>query len=253
MRAPVDTIPAPPFPRSLGWINVATLRMDKQRGRPVLIEFFDVCRVHSLRTLPYVRGWHERFAEAGLRVISVHAPGYPPSFEEAVVRASVERLGIEHPVALDHAFELWQAYGNEGWPARYLFTPEQRLLEFHYGQGAYEETERAIQELLGIEREPLAPLRPQDAPGANLVIPTPDQPGAWSGPYAAGAVWAVLEGPGTVAVNGREFAVDWTGAHLLVEHERHTEAVLELEPGPGVTCHGVQFEAGLGEVEPRGG
>ena len=245
MRAPVDTIPAPPFPRSLAWINVATLRMDKQRGRPVLIDFFDVCRVHSLRTLPYVRGWHDRYAEAGLRVISVHAPGYPPSFEEDVVRAAVERLGIAHPVALDHAFELWQEYGNEGWPARYLFTPEQRLLEFHYGQGAYEETERAIQELLGLEREPLAPLRPQDAPGAELVIPTPDQPGAWSGPYAAGAVWAVLEGPGTVTVNGRDVAVAWTGAHLLVEHERHTEAVLELELSPGVTCHGVQFEAGL--------
>jgi len=245
VRAPVDTIPAPPFPRSLGWINVATLRMDQQRGRPVLIEFFDVCRVHSLRTLPYVKAWHERYADAGLRVISVHAPGFPPSFEEDVVRASVERLRIAHPVALDHEFALWQEYGNEGWPARYLFTPAQRLLEFHYGQGAYEETELAIQELLGVEREPPAPLRPQDAADAELVIPTPDQPGAWCGPYEAGAVWAVLEGTGSVTVNGRVVEVPWTGVHQLVEHERHTAGVLELEVGSGVVCHGVQFEAGL--------
>jgi hypothetical protein len=245
VRAPVDTIHAPPFPRSLGWINVASLRMDKQRGRPVLIEFFDVCRVHSLRTLPYVKAWHERYADAGLRVISVHAPGYPPSFEEGVVRAAVQRLCIEHPVALDHEFALWQDFGNEGWPARYLFTPQQRLLEFHYGQGAYDETERAIQELLGVEGDVLGPLRPQDAPGAELVVPTDDQQGAWSGPYEAGAVWAVLEGEGTVTVNGTELPVGWTGAHLLVEHPRHTEAVLELELGPGVACHGVQFEPGL--------
>ncbi len=245
MRAPVDTIHAPPFPRTLGWINVATLRMDKQRGRPVLIEFFDVCRAHSLRTLPYVQAWHERYAEAGLRVVSVHAPGYPPSFEEEVVRANVERLGIEHPVALDHEFALWQDFGNEGWPARYLFTPEQRLLEFHYGVGAYDETERAIQELLGVEVDLVGPLRPQDAPGAELIAPTDDQPGAYCGPYEAGAVWAVLEGSGTVTVDGRERAVDFTGAHLLVEHDRHTAAVLEVVPGPGVTCHGVQFEPGL--------
>jgi hypothetical protein len=245
VRAPVDTIHAPPFPRSLGWINVASLRMDKQRGRPVLIEFFDVCRVHSLRTLPYVKAWHERYADAGLRVISVHAPGYPPSFEEGVVRAAVQRLCIEHPVALDHEFALWQDFGNEGWPARYLFTPQQRLLEFHYGQGAYDETERAIQELLGVEGDVLGPLRPQDAPGAELVVPTDDQQGAWSGPYEAGAVWAVLEGEGTVTVNGTELPVGWTGAHLLVEHPRHTEAVLELDLGPGVACHGVQFEPGL--------
>jgi hypothetical protein len=245
VRAPVDTIHAPPFPRTLAWLNVATLRMDKQRGRPVLIEFFDVCRVHSLRTLPYVQAWHARYEAEGLRVVSVHAPGYPPSFEEDVVRASVERLGIEHPVALDHEFALWQLYGNEGWPARYLFTQEHRLLEFHYGQGAYDETERAIQELLGVERDVVAPLRPQDAPGAQLATPTPDQPGAWSGPYEAGAVWAVLEGEGEVAVNGRSHAVGFSGAHLLLEHDRHIEGVLELEPGPGVTCHGVQFEAGL--------
>jgi hypothetical protein len=245
VRAPVDTIPAPPFPRTLGWINVASLRMDKQRGRPVLIEFFDVCRVHSLRTLPYVKAWHERYEAHGLRVISVHAPGFPPSFEEAAVQAAVERLGIVHPVALDHEFELWQEYGNEGWPARYLFTPQQRLHEFHYGQGGYAETELAIQELLGVEREPVAAVRPQDEPGAELVIPTPDQAGAWSGPYEAGAVWAVFEGSGTVGVNGREVAIGYSGVHELVEHERHAAGVLELEVGPGLTCHGVQFEAGL--------
>ena len=161
------------------------------------------------------------------------------------MRASVERLGIEHAVALDHEFALWQDYGNEGWPARYLWTQEQRLLEFHYGVGGYAETELAIQELLGVSREIMEPLRPQDAPDAELVAPSADQPGAWSGPYEAGAVWGVFEGPGTVVVNGTPKELSHTGAHLLVEHERHTAGVLELEPGTGVVCHGVQFEAGL--------
>jgi hypothetical protein len=237
MRAPVATIPAPSLPRDATWLNVATLRMDQQRGRPVLVEFFDVCRVHSLRTLPYVRAWHERYAGQGLRVISVQDPD--------VVREAVARLGVEHAVVLDPEFRLWQEYENQGWPARYLFGPDQMLAEFHYGQGAYAETELVIQELLGIDREPVPALRPEDEADAVLAVPTPDQEGPYSGPYAAGAVWGVLEGTGAVRVGGREVAVPWTGCHLLVEHDRHTEGVLELEVGDGVTCHGIQFEPGL--------
>lgn len=245
MRPPVDTIPAPPFPRDLEWLNAAPLRMDKQRGRPVLVEFFDVCRVQSLRTLPYVRAWHERYAADGLRVVSVHCPGYPPSQDPGVVRELVGRLGIEHPVCLDQAFELWQLYDNEGWPARYLWNPDLRLAEYHYGEGAYVETELAIQELLGVERDPLEPLRPEDDPGAMIVVPTADVEGAYSGPYEAGGVWAVLSGHGTVRANGREIAVDGAGCFALVAHARHTDGVLELAVGDGVTCHATCFTPGV--------
>ncbi len=246
MRAPIDTIAAPPFPRGLTWVNVAPLRMDQQRGRPVLIEFFDVCRVASMQTLPYVRAWHERYAERGLRVISVHAPGYEPSRDEDAVRGAVERLGIEHPVCLDTAFELWRAYDNEGWPARYLFDGASTLFEFHYGPGAYGETEAAIQELLGIEDEDvLAPLRPEDDPEALIVVPTPEQAGAYSGPYEAGGVWVVASGSGVVSAGEREVAIAGAGAYPVLEHERHTAGVLELVVGPGVECHATSFTPGL--------
>jgi hypothetical protein len=244
MRPPVDTIPAPPFPPRLPWVNVAPLRMDKQRGRPVLIEFWDFCRPSSLRTLPYVRAWHERYAADGLRVIGVHCPGFDPSRDEAEVRAAVARLGIEHPVCIDSRFEVWDWYSNQGWPARYLWNAEQHLAHYHYGEGAYAETELAIQELLGVEREPLAPLRPEDDPDALVVVPTEDQPGAYSGPYEAGSVWAVLEGRGELIVDDRSVAVEHPGAHLLVEHPHHSHAVLDLRVGEGVTCHATCFSPG---------
>ena len=248
MRPPADyDLLAPPFPREAEWVNVATLRMDQQAGRPVLVEFWDFCRVNSLRTLPYLKAWHARYADGGLRVVGIHAAGFEPSRDADAVRAAVARLGISYPVLIDAEKEAWEAYGIQGWPSRYLWDGEGHLADFHVGEGGYEETERAIQALLGVERELVEPARPEDAPGALLPAQTADQPGPYSGPYEAGGVWAVLSGSGSVLANGRAIVVDHPGAYPLVEHERHTEGVLELGVGDGVTCHAVCFTPGLGQ------
>jgi len=250
LRAPVDTIYAPLFPPRLPWLN-SPPQAPLKRGRPMLVEFWDFCRPNSLRTLPYLKAWHERYASAGLRTIGVHCPGFEPSRDEAAVRTAVARLDIRYPVVIDRDFEVWQEYGNEGWPARYLFDGHGRLVEYHHGEGAYAETELAIQELVGIAREPLVPLRAEDAPGARLAAQSEDRPGVYCGPYAAGQVWAVLEGSGTVRAGGGtgatpvELSVDGPGAYQLIAHERHTAGVLELQLDPGVYCHATCFTPGV--------
>lgn len=220
--------------------------MDQQRGRPVLIEFWDFCRPNSIRTLPYLRAWHARYGADGLRVIGVHSPGFEPSTDPDAVEAAVHRLGIEYPVVIDSEHQVWQEYENLGWPARYLFNQQGRLDYFHFGEGAYAETELEIQELLGVSREPLAPVRPEDAPGATLVPQSEDVAGPYSGPYEAGGVWGVFAGRGAVLVNGEAVAIDHPGAHELISHGGlHTEAVLELVVGDGVSCLAVCFTPGL--------
>src|ERR1700692_3119594 len=179
MRVPTDTIVAPLFPTGLPWVNVTGRGASIiQRGKPMLVEFWDFCRPNSMRTLPYVKAWHERYAGDGLRVVGVHCPGFETSREEQEVREAVARLAVEHPVLIDSELELWQEYENQGWPARYLFDGRARLFEYHYGEGDYLGTELAVQELLGVEREPLPPLRPEDAPDALLMVPTTERRGA---------------------------------------------------------------------------
>jgi hypothetical protein len=246
LRAPVDTIVAPLFPKGLAWVNAPAGGVSViQRGRPMLVEFWDFCRPSSLRTLPYVKAWHARYAPAGLRIVGVHSPGFDASRDEQTVRHAVARLEISHSVLIDPELAVWQEYENLGWPARYLFDGHARLFDYHYGEGAYGETELAIQELLGVEREPLAPLRPEDHPHARLAPQTEDQPGAYSGPYEAGGVWAVLEGSGVLAVNGSEQQITCPGAYPLIEHERHTVGTLALEIGAGLRCHATCFTPGV--------
>jgi hypothetical protein len=242
LRAPVDHIAAPPFPRGLTWVNSGPQQLEP--GRPMLVEFWDFCRPQSIRTLPYVKAWHERYPDLG--VIGVHAAGFPPSHDPDAVKAAVERLAIPYPVAVDAEYEVWNLYGNLGWPARYLFDQRSMLLQYHYGEGGYAETEEAIQELLhDRKRSLLAPLRPEEAPDAQLEPQSDDVEGPYSGPYRAAGVWAVLEGNGTVTANGRPVAVEYPGCYELIAHERSTAAELALEVGDGVTCHAVCFTPGL--------
>jgi len=264
VRAPTDSIAAPPFPAGLVWLNAprAGIALGSagaagapvsviQRGRPMLVEFWDFCRPNSMRTLPYVKAWHERYARHGLRIIGVHSPGFEISRSERAVREAVARLAIEHMVAIDSDMLVWQEYENEGWPARYLFDGHARLFDYQIGEGGYEESELAIQELVGVSLEPLAPLRPEEAPGAVLAPQSADQEGAYCGSYAAGGVWAVLDGEGTVIVNGGsaaggcELSVSHPGAYALIEHEYHTEAALDLALSGGVRCLMTCFTPGL--------
>jgi hypothetical protein len=258
MRAPVDTIAAPPFPPHLRWINVPAkrLRMEQLLGRPVLIEFWDFCRPNSIRTLPYIKAWHERYSDgsSGLQVIGVHSPGFEASQSREAVIEAVQRLGIEYPVLIDSTMETWREYENLGWPARYLFDSRGALYDYHYGEGAYRETELAIQELLGAgapHPQPLPPIRPEDAPEARLAQQTEDQDGPYIGPYEAGGVWTVLDGAGVLRVNGGpnegglDLEVSAPGAYQLIEHDRHTAAVVTIEQGEGLRCLATCFTPGL--------
>lgn len=245
MRSPVDTIRAPSFPQDLGWVNVAPLRIEKQAGRPVLVCFWDVCGPGSLRTLPYLAAWHARYERHGLRVIAVHASSLDAGNDDSAVRSAVERLGLGFPVALDPEFLLWRAYENPGWPARYLFAPRLRLFEAHHGEGDYAGTELAIQELLELD-EPTTPLLdPTDDDDAELVVPTAGVDGPFSGSYAAGEVWVVVDGPGVVSVNGAAHELDRVGAHRVIRHERHERGELRIEPAPGTRVLRTVFMPGL--------
>jgi thiol-disulfide isomerase/thioredoxin len=135
------------------WLNSEPLTADGLRGRVVLVDVWTYSCVNWLRTLPYVSAWHERYGEDGLVVVGVHAPEF--SFEHDLdnVRRAVRELGVGYPVVLDNDFAIWRSLDNHYWPALYLVDGDGRIRFTHFGEGAYEEIEQAIQRLLGVEGE----------------------------------------------------------------------------------------------------
>ena len=125
------------------------------QGHVVLVNLWTLTRINWLRQEPYVRAWSQAYRNDGLVVIGVHTPEF--SFEhdiDAVRRATKERA-IDYPVALDNDYEVWSAFDNQYWPALYFIDAEGIIRDHHFGEGRYEKLERVIQQLLGIEREPL--------------------------------------------------------------------------------------------------
>jgi thiol-disulfide isomerase/thioredoxin len=137
--------------RAPAWLNAEPLTAQALRGRVVLVDFWTYSCVNWLRTLPYVRAWHERYRDHGLVVVGAHAPEFGFEHDLENVRRAVGELGVGHPVVIDNDFAIWRAFDNHYWPAVYLADVDGRVRYEHFGEEAYEETERAIQQLLGVE------------------------------------------------------------------------------------------------------
>jgi thiol-disulfide isomerase/thioredoxin len=141
----------PGFDGATGWLNSEPLAPEGLRGKVVLVDFWTYTCINWLRTLGYVRAWHEKYADQGLVVVGVHTPEFP--FEQDVdnVREAAKEMRVEYPIALDNDYAVWQAFSNHYWPAVYIADAEGRIRYHHFGEGAYDECEREIQQLLGVE------------------------------------------------------------------------------------------------------
>jgi thiol-disulfide isomerase/thioredoxin len=134
-----------------GWLNSQPLSTESLRGKVVLVDFWTYTCINWLRTLSYIRAWAETYEQHGLVVIGVHTPEFP--FEEDVdnVREAVKEMAVEYPVALDSDYEIWRAFDNHYWPAAYVADAEGRIRHHRFGEGGYDELERIIQRLLGVD------------------------------------------------------------------------------------------------------
>jgi thiol-disulfide isomerase/thioredoxin len=135
------------------WLNSGPLKAEELRGRVVLFDIWTYSCVNWLRTLPYVSAWAERYGDRGLVVVGVHCPEFGFEHDLDNVRQATRELGVDYPVVIDNDFAIWQSLANRYWPALYLIDRDGRIRYHHFGEGNYEETERAIQQLLGIDEK----------------------------------------------------------------------------------------------------
>ncbi len=143
-----DLGPAPELAGITDWINSDPLTVKSLRGKVVLVHFWTFGCSNCVNVQPYVKAWHERYADAGLVVVGVHTPEFAYERDVANVREAVSRAGVRFPVALDPRFATWKAFQNGAWPAFHFIDREGRLRYASGGEGSYDVREQVIRELL---------------------------------------------------------------------------------------------------------
>ena len=141
-------------PRELGaigrateWLNSPRLTSASLAGKIVLVDFCTYTCINWLRTLPYIRGWAQKY-RAGLVVIGVHTPEFPFEHDLENVRRAIQAMRIEWPIVIDNDYAIWRAFRNQYWPALYFVDARGEVRDHQFGEGEYDRSEKIIQRLL---------------------------------------------------------------------------------------------------------
>lgn len=131
------------------YLNTTPEELDaKIEDSVVLYDIWTYSCINCIRTLPFITAWDEKYAEQGLLIIGIHSPEFEFEKDPENVMAAMVKHGIEYPVVMDNDMETWKAFENRYWPRKYIADHEGYIRYDHIGEGAYQETERIIQELL---------------------------------------------------------------------------------------------------------
>ncbi|SFI75907.1 Thiol-disulfide isomerase or thioredoxin [Paraburkholderia megapolitana] len=158
-KKPVDPLPRsaaalpvegvlPTLGGAVAWLNSPPLTAQNLRGKVVLVDFWTYSCINSLRSLPYLKAWAQKYKAQGLVVIGVQAPEFTFEHNVSNVKKATHDLGITYPVAIDNNDAIWRALGNEYWPALYVVDAQGRIRYHYFGEGDYVQSEKVIQQLL---------------------------------------------------------------------------------------------------------
>src|SRR5262249_42629265 len=128
--------------------NTAPLQADDLRGKAILVNFWTYSCINSLRALPYVRAWSDKYRDRGLVVVGVHTPEFEFEKDIANIRQATSAYDVRYPVAVDSEYATWNAFGNDGWPGFFLLGADGTVRGRMLGEGDYDKSERLIQKLL---------------------------------------------------------------------------------------------------------
>ena len=141
--------PAPGFAGGTDWLNPTTpITLASLKGKVVLVDFWTYTCINCIRTLPHVTAWYNKYHSYGFQVIGVHAPEFAFEKDKGNVLAAIARFNIKYPVVQDNDLNIWNDYNNQYWPAEYLIDATGVIRRVDFGEGQYDQMEKAIQTLL---------------------------------------------------------------------------------------------------------
>jgi thiol-disulfide isomerase/thioredoxin len=222
--------------RAERWVNSTPLTVDALRGKVVLVDFWEYTCINWIRTSPYLKAWNRDYAEFGLVVIGVHAPEFEFGKRAENIDRGIRDHRLSYPIAIDNDFAIWRAFGNDAWPAKYLFDAQGKLVRRWVGEGSYDQIESEIRRLLTAAKPGTA--LPQVSREASAFAKTGEP--SYRGITAETYVGTERRERGTFTLEGnwqsrRQFVELQAGTGKIVLPFTAGEANLVVQPGPAGT------------------
>jgi thiol-disulfide isomerase/thioredoxin len=130
--------PAPGLQGGIAWLNTASpLSMEDLRGRVVLLDFWTLCCINCIHTLPDLAKLEAKYPGV-LVVIGVHTPKFENEKLTESIKKAVLRYEVKHPVVNDADMKIWRRYGVRSWPTLVLVDPDGNYYGQISGEGAFE-------------------------------------------------------------------------------------------------------------------
>jgi len=170
-------IKTPEFTQISGYINTpnnnSPITLSSLKDKVVLVYIWTYTCINSIRPMPYIDDWNQKYSNKGLVIVGVHSPEFQFEKNYTNVKNAVKRFGITYPVILDSDHGTWSAYGNNYWPRFYLIDSQGYLRYDHIGEGDYNQIEKSIKSLvaeraalsgakeISFDANPAAPIKPR--------------------------------------------------------------------------------------------
>ena len=142
---------APEFAQISSYINTpnnSPITLSSLKGKVVLVYIWTYTCINSIRPMPYIDDWNQKYSDKGLVTVGVHSPEFTFEKNYTNVKDAVQRFGISYPVILDSDHGTWNAYENNYWPRFYLIDTQGYIRYDHIGEGGYDQVEKSIQSLV---------------------------------------------------------------------------------------------------------
>jgi thiol-disulfide isomerase/thioredoxin len=139
-----DRPAAPDLDGGTAWLNTAgPLKIADLKGKIVLLDFWTLCCINCIHTLPDLAKLEKKYANE-LVVVGVHSAKFESEKNTPNIRKAILRYEIAHPVVNDADHKIWDRYGVQSWPTLVLIDPEGKFVGNASGEGNYELLDKVI-------------------------------------------------------------------------------------------------------------
>lgn len=146
-----DLGPVPPLEDIDGWLQADITSFEELRGNVVVVQFWTFGCHNCKATLPNLQALYTKHAGDEFEIVGIHSPEFDYEEDPVAIAAAAEDLGVTWPIVLDtrqRTFFAWQG-SPAYWPRTYVLDREGNVRFDHIGEGAYEELNDTVADLLG--------------------------------------------------------------------------------------------------------